>query len=152
MNIQKRFKNSLLLVGLLTLSLLPMAETGCKSTLEGGGAYAPVTTNVDGTVTPTQAPDKAFFVADAAFYLAYSAVDAAFTFERDNRSRLWDLDPNIKKSLDKVRPQAVQARNEYIHAREGYLLHPTPAGLSTIQTALAKIQQVRDAAQAVVPK
>lgn len=140
---------------MLAASLLsvPVMQSGCKSTLEQSGAYAPdpVTNAVSGAVTQVTA-DKPFFIADGAFYLAYSAIDAAFTFERDNRATLWALSPDIKHALDKIRPDAVVARNSYIAARKGYLANPTPAGLSDLQFALAKIQQLQSAATAVLPK
>lgn len=147
----KRSVGSLLV--LCSLAMLPIAETGCnKSTLEPGGAYSPTSTNVvTGEVTATQAPDKEFFIADAAFYTAYSVIDAAFTFERDNRATLWQLDPNVKKTLDKIRPQAVTGKNTYLDARKAYLANPTPAGLSTLQTALGRLQQLQSAVSAVIP-
>lgn len=121
--------------------------------MEPGGAYAPdPTTNaVTGVVTQI-ATDKPFFIVDGAFYLAYSIIDGAFTFERDNRATLWALSPEIKHALDKIRPDAVVARNSYIAARKGYIANPTPAGLSDLQFALAKIQQLQAAATAVIPK
>lgn len=140
---------------MLTASLLamPLAQSGCKSSLQSGGAYAPdPTTNaVTGVVTQI-ASDKPFFIVDGAFYLAYSAVDAAFTFERDNRATLWALSPEIKHALDRIRPQAVIARNEYIAARKAYIANPTPSGLDTLNTILAKIQQLQATATAVIPK
>ena len=115
--------------------------TGCKSTLETGGAYAQ--TNA--------APDRVFFETDAAFNLAYSAVDGALKFERENRALLWRVSPQIKHTLDGIRPQAFQAAKDYAVARSAYLLAPAPAGLTTLQTILARIQQFSAAAVAVLP-
>lgn len=130
------------LVLIATFCLTACGPIGCKSTLEEGGAYAPV----------GQAPDKAFFATDAAFDLAYSAVDAAFNFEKANRQLLWQISPDIKHSLDKLRPQALLIAREYTTARKAYLSNPTPAGLTTLQTILGRMQQTSTAIQAVLPK
>ena len=134
---------------------LAFTLTGCAHKLESGGAYAPVvvTTNADGaTVTNTVVqPDYAFYVADATFDLAYSAVDAAFKFERDNRALLWKTSPEIKKALDKIRPQAAAIVQEYGRARAAYLLNPTGANLSTLETIIAKLKQITAAATAAIP-
>jgi hypothetical protein len=130
---------------LLLVAVLGLA--GCKGTLEQGGAYAPIGTN--GVVTI--APDYAFYVVDSGFDLAYSTVDGAFKFEADNRMLLWSISPNIKHTLDQLRPQAVTIRNEYAAARAAYMANPTPAGLTTLQAALAKAQQIAAAAMAVLP-
>ncbi|HEV2207322.1 MAG TPA: hypothetical protein VG167_00990 [Verrucomicrobiae bacterium] len=130
----KRLIGVIGLMGLLALALLP----GCgKATLEQGGAYAPMTNGV-----PAAQPDLAFYQVDAAYDLAYSTVDAAFLFERQNRAMLWSVAPEIKKALDQVRPEALKVRDDYAAAREAYLSNPTPAGLSSLGTALAKVKQI----------
>lgn len=121
---------------------------GCKGTLQSGGAYAPT----DASGQPTQAPDMAFFVADAAYQVAYNTIDAAFTFERNNRATLFKISPQIKHTLDDIRPNLVTANNDYLLAREAYKSNPTPANLSTLQTVLAKIQQLVPTVTAVLPK
>lgn len=136
-------RNLLLILGLS----LTIGWSGCKSgTLETGGAYAP--TNTLGQVVI--APDIAFFQVDAAFDLAYSAFDAAFKFEKDNRPLLWQISPDIKHSLDVIRPDAVGVVQAYAVARKAYLASPTPAGLDTLRTWLSKAQQLANMAQAVV--
>lgn len=129
-----------------------LAVTGCKATLEPGGAYAPAVTNSNGVVTATQAPDMAFYQVDAAFRVAYSTVDAVFKFEEDNRLALFKLSPDIKHTLDSIRPGAVKARDDYITARAAYMANPVPAGLSNLQTILLRMQQLTSAAQVVIPK
>jgi len=134
----------LLLLPLLTLVI----GLGCKSSLAPGGAYSPTDTNG----VALSAPDMPFYVADSAFDFAYSTVDAAFNFERDNRASLWLLSQDVKKNLDAIRPQAVMLRNEYLTARVAYIQHPTPAGLTTLQTILTKIQTLAVVAQAALPQ
>jgi len=132
--------------------------TGCKSTLAPGGAYAPgsfvVTTDPSGaSVTnfvPSAAADKAFFVVDSAYDIAYSAIDAVFTFERENRLALWNLSPDIKHTLDKIRPQAWDANVRYARARQQYISNPVPAGLSTLQSTLAELQNLAASVQAAI--
>ena len=146
---------------LLAASALLFTLPGCKSgKLEQGGAYAPavttVTTGSDGqTVTNTVAmiaPDPGLFFADSAFDLTYTVIDNVFTFERDNRLLLWRLSPDIKHTLDKLRPEAVKVRDQFVTARRAYLAAPTPAGLTVLESALAKAQQLSMAAQAVLPQ
>lgn len=140
MKFAKRCFGSLMLVCLFALTAC--GPTGCKSTLETGGAYAPA----------GQAPDRAFFVADASYDLAYGAMDGAFKFEKQNRQLLWQISPEIKHSLDKVRPQALLVAREYSNARQAYLLNPTPEGLTKVQTVLSRLQQISAAATAALPK
>lgn len=127
---------------MLICAFVAVAPTGCKSTLEPGGAYAPA----------GQAPDKAFFAVDAAFDIAYSAVDAAFNFEKTNRQLLWKISPEIKHVMDKVRPQALVVAREYTEARRAYLLNPTPSGLTQLQTILSRLQQLSVAVTSALPK
>lgn len=118
------------------------APTGCASRLESGGAYAKA----------NQAPDKAFFAVDSAFDIAYSAVDTVFKFEKNNRTFLWQISPEIKHTLDKLRPQAKAAVITYGRARSAYLANPTPAGLTTLQTTLSEMQRLASTAQEILPK
>jgi hypothetical protein len=123
--------------------------TGCGTArLEQGGAYAPVDTNG----VATAAPDYAFFAVDSGFDLAYSAVNSIFTFERQNRAVLWKISPEIKHTLDKVRPQAWGYAVQYAQARRAYLANPTPAGLTLLQTISAKVQQLGATVQVLVPQ
>ena len=125
--------------------------SACKSTLEPGGAYAPTTTNaVTGVITATQAPDMAFYNIDSAYLLAYSTANAAFDFERNNRAMLWKISPQIKHTLDTIRPQAVAANMRYLAARASYLANPVPAGLTQLQTILAEIGSIASAAQVAI--
>lgn len=117
--------------------------TACQSArLESGGAYAPA----------GQVADMQFYQIDAAYDLAYSSIDGVFKFERDNREALWKLAPNIKHTLDSIRPQAWDANVEYLKARAVYIANPVPANLTPLQTALAKIKQLLITANSVIPK
>lgn len=139
----KSFKLLILSLIIACLPLgLALTNTGCKSTLESGGAYAPT----------GQLPDKAFFIVDAAYQVGYQTIDAAFQFERNNRALLWKASPQIKHTLDDIRPQAAAANKEYLTARAVYMANPTPSGLTTLQTVLAKIQQLVVTATSVLPK
>jgi hypothetical protein len=129
---------------LILCLLLPLGMlVGCgKTTLEPGGAYAQI----------NQQPDKPFLIVDGAFDLAYTAVDATFKWEQDNRAKLWKLSPDIKHTLDKIRPDALKAKNQYLAARAVYKKNPTPAGLSDLQLILATVQKISASASAVIPK
>lgn len=131
-----------ILYTVLYWGIIACGGTGCKATLQQGGAY-----NLTGS-----APDMPLFVADTAYQLAYNTIDAVFTTERNNRAFLWSLSPKIKQSLDAIRPQAVAANQDYLKARTAYIANPTPANLSGVQAVLAKIQQLATAAQAALPK
>lgn len=146
-------------LSLIAFLLLPVFLIGCagaNSKLEVGGAYAPATfqvaTNSSGgistNVVQTLVPDLAFYAADATFDLAYSTIDGAFKFERDNRSMLWSISPNIKHTLDGIRPTAWKVVQRYTAARAAYMANPTPVGLSLLQDAATKIQALAAAAQA----
>ena len=122
---------------------------GCGTTrLQPGGAYAPVGTNGVAMV----APDYQFFVVDSAYRVAHGAIDLVFTYELENEIAMWQISPRIKYELDKIRPTAVQANAEYHKARNAYMIHPTPANLSVLQTVAAKMQQLSAVAQAIIPK
>jgi hypothetical protein len=145
-------------IGLFTavmMSVGTLAWSGCnKSTLAPGGAYAPATfvTNADGTVTTTQTvmSDMAFYITEASFLLAASTIDTAFRFEAENEMMLWRISPEIKHTMDKIRPDATQAVMAYKAARNEYKKHPTPTGLDLLQTLLSKVQQVATSAAAAV--
>lgn len=132
---------------LLTLSLaLALVLPACQhATLAPGGAYAP--TNSVGTATA--APDVTFYQVESSFSLAYGIIQGVFKFEMDNRDFLWGLNPKIKHTLDSIRPDVVEAIRNYDIARQAYKASPTPAGLTTLQTVLAKTQQLASTAQAV---
>jgi hypothetical protein len=140
------------LAGLLLATALVFTFTGCQSKLQPGGAYAPTVTNSDGTVTATFAPDKAFFTIDAGFDFAYAGIQSLFAYERDNRAFLKSISPDIKKTLDSIRPDVVRAVVDYGKARNAYKANPTPAGLSTLRTIEGRVGQLASAAQAVIPK
>jgi hypothetical protein len=130
-------------LGIVLLSFALSFSTGCGTPkLESGGAYSQA----------NQAPDIAFYVTDASFVLAYATVDAAFKIERDNRAALWRLSPGIKRTLDKVRPEAVQVVQHYGEARKAYLANPTPIGLTGLNLALKRIEDLSGAVLAVLPK
>lgn len=138
---------------MLLLCLVPFfVAATCNHRLEPGGAYAPTGTNTAGQVIATQNPDVAFFTVDAAYDLAYSAADTAFSFEKRNRDMLWKVSPSIKKSLDKIRPQADAVRIAYAKARFEYKSNPTPAGLSNLQTILSQMKSLSAAATAALPQ
>lgn len=133
---------------------------GCATKLAPGGAYAPasatITTNELGTVTviftPTSAPDLLFYGTDAAFMMAYSIVDAAFKFERDNRAMLWKISPDIKHGLDKLRPEATLVKRDYINARAEYVKNPIPPNLTLLEGVLTRANRLAASIAAVLPK
>lgn len=127
--------------------------TSCASRLEPGGAYAPlpITDPVTG-VTTGQVADMPFYTVDAGFAMAYATLDGVFKWERDNRMALWSVSPNIKHTLDQLRPRASAVVVEYVQARAAYKKLPVPANLTVMQQVLAKMQQLLSAANAVVPK
>jgi hypothetical protein len=131
------------LIGLLAMLVAFSGFTGCGgATLENGGAYAPGSTNADGTFVPTSAPDKALYVADASYKLAYDAVDAVFLTERNNRAAFEAISPSIKSGLDSIRPTAQDIDHRWALARAAYKASPTPANLITVQNILAEIQKL----------
>lgn len=133
------------------LSVPLIIGLGCnKSTLAPGGAYSPITVSAEGVTN--SAPDMALFVADSAYQLAYTAINAVFTVEYNNRELLFKTSPSVKHTLDGIRPDAVKANADYLAARAAYIAHPTPANLTGVQAVLAKIQQIATAAQAALPK
>ncbi len=144
--LRKTFTVLCLSVLALAFSAGPVLLSGCRTPqLESGGAYAP--TNSVGQASA--APDPEFYAVDATFSLDYGLVQAVFQFERDNRPYLWGLDPNIKRTLDGLRPQVVEAVQNYFVGRDAYKANPTPAGLSTLQTVAGRMKQVAASAQAV---
>jgi hypothetical protein len=148
-------KKMKLISGIFTLSIMCACialTPGCATKLEQGGAYAPITTNADGTVMATAQPDIGLFAADASFDLAVSALDTAFKFERDNRALLWKISPEIKHGMDAIRPKAVEVKLKYAVARSAYLANPIAPSLDTLQQVLAEAKALSAAAQAVLPK
>lgn len=129
----------------LWLLIGALAFAGCVTStrLAPEGAYA---------ASETKAAQAELYTLDAAFDLAYHALDATFKYERANRALLWKLSPNIKRHLDKLRREAGVVRDDYALARTLYLETPTPAGLNEMQTALNKLQMANVAALNVIEK
>lgn len=120
------------------LALSAIVNTGCKTpSLEVGGPYAPADTN--GVVIYS---DVGLALADTTYQFAYETILSVMKFERDNRLAIWEISPNVKRTLDKARPQVVDIDKRWVTARRAYKLNPTPAGLSTLQTILAEIQRL----------
>jgi hypothetical protein len=139
------------LLGLGAAIASSLLLSGCGSTLALGGAYAPGTKAPGSTnLVASAAPDIAFYDIDSSFWLTYSAVDAVFIYELQNRSTLWALSPNIKLTLDQARPQVWGAVQYYIAARSTYKASPTPAGLTALQTTLSQLQALAASAQAAL--
>jgi hypothetical protein len=127
---------------------------GCSSAnkrLEAGGAYNRITgTNADGTLI-TQ-PDPTFFTLDTTANLALDTIDGIFNAERDNRAFFFKLSPDIKRTLDKIRPDAVKYKNAYLDARKAYIASPTPAGLTALGDILAEVNRIMQAVSAAYPR
>lgn len=136
-----RVSKALMVAGLAGL-LLTGAGCAHTPTLETGGTYA--ATNA--------APDLAFYVADSAFDTAYSTLEGAFKFERDNRDALWKISPDIKHTLDKIRPTAWDVVQRYSRSRAVYMAHPAPANLTPLQTVVDDAQRLAATALAALPK
>ncbi len=133
----------------LTVTFAVMFMAGCASKkLESGGAYAPT----DSTGAATAAPDLPLFTVDSAYRIAYNTVDSIFTIEKDNRDLLWKMNPEIKHTLDRIRPQAWEANVKFHTARNAYIANPVPANLAVLQQILATMQQLVATATAVLPK
>lgn len=144
-----RFRNILIVSSLLALTSLAV---GCgHATLNPGGAYAPLAiTNADNTVTAPQA-DFEFYVADSAFEIAHNAIQTVTDYERDNRLTLWRISPEIKHSLDQVRPQIVKVELKYALARKAYMANPVTERLTTLQGILQEAQRLQATVSAVLP-
>jgi len=137
---RKRIQNVSISV-LLLLSLLAFTP-GCKSSrLETGGAYAPT----------EETSDPAFYAVDSAYALAFASVNAAFEIERNNRLFLWNLSPEIKHTLDRIRPKAVEADKDYIQLREDYKKLPSGNKLDALRLILAKVQEFATESQGALP-
>lgn len=134
----------------ITILAASLFAVGCQKTLAPGGAYNQYQTNAT-TGAVSSVPDKAFYASDSAFWAAYSALDTIFNIERDNRDLLWSVSPDIKHSLDSIRPTASQVLQGYLKARAKYIQTPTPEGLTGIEAILAELQRVVSAAQVALP-
>lgn len=112
--------------------------------LESGGAYAP--TNSLGQASAV--PDLAFLEVDQAYDIAHAIIQGILKFELDNRQFLWNLSPEVKHSLDAIRPDIVAAERQYDVARKSYKANPTPDGLGALNTILAQARRLAISAQA----
>lgn len=124
---------------------------GCHTNkLAGGGAYTSLVTNtVSGVVTTNT--DLAFFVTDSAFTGLQGTIDGVFKYEQDNRAALWSISPNIKLSLDAIRPTASEIVVRYLALREIYKVSKTPGNLTPLQTALGDIKPVAAKIVLIIP-
>lgn len=128
---------------LLSVGLMLWPGASCnQARLEPGGFYAQTNT----------VPDLTFYQVDATYDFTSYALIAAFSFEKQNRDALWKINPNIKHTLDQLRPQFVEYGRQYLKARDAYKAMPVPANLTVMQQVLAKMQQLAASANAVIPK
>jgi len=126
-----------------------LMSIGCRAPqLEPGGAYAPIATNSAGIVTTNT--DLQLYLADREFIAAYDVVDSILTLERDNRALWWKISPEIKHTLDKVRPQAWDARNRYKALRQAYLSAPSPQGLAQLGAITDELSRMGSTIQAAL--
>jgi len=127
----------------LILLVLCLIGQGCvtNTRLEPGGAYSQ---------SATAAAMPELFVMDSSFDLAYSALDTTFKFERNNRTMLWAISPNIKHTLDKLRVEASRVKLDYAIARQAYLANSIQTNLDALTTALTKLQAINIAALTVI--
>lgn len=141
-------RTPLLACATLSLALFTASFVGCKTNLAPGGAYNPSVTNASGVVTSN--PDIALYNADLAFKTAYDSLNLVFQTEYNNRQYFWNISPAVKHTLDKIRPDAEKAVNDYAAARTAYLFNPPLVGLTGVNAVLAKMQQLLLAANAAV--
>ena len=129
---------------LLFCAGLTLTTTGCnKATLAPGSLYT--ATNA----TPSTL-DYAFFQVDSAFSLAYATCDTAFNFEANNSAFCWKLSPDIKHTLDKIRPEALRLAQQYAKYRKLFIANPSSINLSSLQTTLDSLQPLTSQAQAAI--
>ncbi len=122
------------------IAVLALAVIGCAGQLQQGGAYYPT----------GQVSNIALYKLDATYSFAYTTIDAAFTYEKNNRAVLWAVSPKIKHALDALRPQAVDIHKRWAIARSIYEANPVAGNLTTLQTILVEIQNISTAAQAAI--
>lgn len=123
---------------LIAVALLAL---GCVATrLSTGGAYAQ---------SEASKAQPELFALDASFDVAYAALDTVFKYEKQNRSALWKLSPNIKHGLDKLRKESVIVATDYATARTVYLTNQVE-GLSRMQSSLNKLQAAGASAVVVI--
>lgn len=128
---------------LFLLAAIGLGLSGCVTgaRLEAGGPYA---------ASPTQAAMPELFVLDSSFDLAYTALDVVFKYEKSNRAALWQISPDIKHSIDKLRLEAQRVVLDYSLARTAYLASPEPELLDSLSIAVSKLQALNSAALAVI--
>lgn len=127
--------------------------TGCKTTLEPGGAYAPVTINTNattGVVTTNTAPDVLLYRVDLSYRLAKTAFYEVSQWEAENRTNLWTLSPEIKHTLDHARTDFKKWERDFVTARDAYVASPNQAQGSLLEKVLAKLVAAKNAATAVL--
>lgn len=127
----------------LILTVGAFLGSGCgsvKSRLVPGGAYNPVTTNAAGVVL--YRPDPAYFLADLSFKTTWNTLDAAFSFEKDNRVFLDPLFPKLHSQMNVARAKATRIWLNYAKARVEYLKVPTASNLNQLQLQLTQLKAV----------
>jgi hypothetical protein len=131
MNIQKRFKNSLLLLGLLTLSLLPMAETGCKTRLAPGVAQ----------------PNVPLYNTDLSIVTTKNVIQNFLQWEQTNRPLIQPKYPEITKYAIQLSNDAPRWLQSAVALRDAYNSNPTAANKSAFDTAMSVLTAAMGEAQ-----
>lgn len=141
----------LMLVGLY--SVITTTCTGCKTNLEPGGAYAPVTVSTNaatGEVTTNVNAQVLLHRVDLGYRLAKTTFYEVSQWEFDNRTNLWAVSPEIKRTLDRLRVEFVKVDQDFVTAHDACTAAPTPEGGGKLEAILARLEAVVDAATAVL--
>jgi hypothetical protein len=141
MNIQKRFKNSLLLLGLLTLSLLPMAETGCKTRLAPGTYYSQLDTN------GVAQPNVPLYNTDLSIVTTKNVIQNFLQWEQTNRPLIQPKYPEITKYAIQLSNDAPRWLQSAVALRDAYNSNPTAANKSAFDTAMSVLTAAMGEAQ-----
>jgi hypothetical protein len=119
---------------LIACCLVLVVPTGCKTTLEDGGAYA---------------GHKVLYDCDVTISAAWALTDAVVRWEKDNRQLLSEF-PEIKIAVDDVRRKAPTAFRQAIAARDAYAAARTAETSGTLDQALTMIRALAAEASAIL--
>lgn len=90
----------------------------------------------------------ALYKADLEFTTADTITGLILQWERENRAILWQVNPQIKYKLDKVRINLPTARAAYFMARDLYTNINDSQSVIDLRAAVARMQELQSAADA----
>jgi hypothetical protein len=141
MKIQARFKNLIFLCALLTISAIPIIDTGCRAHLAPGGEYSQVDTN------GVSQPLNGLYTTDVSINASKTVIQGFLQWELANRPLVQAQWPDVTKYAIKLSNDAPKYLQSAVRLRDAYKSNPTAENKTAFDAAMDVLNQAVTEAQ-----